>query len=62
VDTRAARTLRVREHGAQQVVDQRLLQVDVALRHARHDLAADEVVVHHLVQPVGCGVDCASGT
>ena len=36
----------------QQVVDQRLLQMDVALRHPARDGVADVVVVQHLVQPV----------
>jgi hypothetical protein len=54
---------RVGQHQRQHVVGQGLLQVDVAARHALGDAAADEVVVHHLVQRrPSRGVDSASGT
>jgi hypothetical protein len=50
---------RVGQHQRQHVVGQRLLQVDVAARHALGDAAADEVVVHHLVQRVGFAASTA---
>jgi hypothetical protein len=48
----------VRQHGLQDVVGQRLLQLDVAARHARADALAHEVVVHHLGDVVGTAAWC----